>query len=83
MVRWYDRISAELGNRFQDACETQLDEIDRRSASFPVAYADVRFARIPRFPYLVVFREIGQAVRVLGLFHAASDPAKWRQRSDD
>ena len=80
-IHWYDEISADLGIRFRRRIGTQLDEITQRPASFPVAFGDVRFARIPHFPYLVIFREIGPIVRVLGLFHAASDPAKWRQRA--
>ena len=77
-IRWYDEISTGLGNRFRRRIDTRLDEITQHPESFPVAFGDVRFARIPRFPHLVIFREIGPIVRVLGLFHAASDPAKWR-----
>ena len=80
-IRWYDEISADLANRFRTRIDTQLDEITQRPESFPLAFGDVRFARIRRFPYLVIFREFGTIVRVLGLFHTASDPAKWRQRA--
>ena len=80
-IRWYDDISGDLGNRFRRRVDTQLDEITQRPESFPLAFGDVRLARIPRSSYLVIFREIGPIVRVLGLFHAASDPAKWRQRA--
>ena len=82
-IGWYDEISGDLSNRFRRRIDTQLDEITQRPESFPVAFGDVRFARIPRFPYLVIFREIGSIVRVLGLFHAASDPVKWRHRALD
>lgn len=44
--RWYDEISAELGNRFRMRIDAQLDEITQRPESFPVAFGDVRFARI-------------------------------------
>ena len=82
-IRWYDEISVELGNRFRMRIDTQFDDISSRPESFPLAFDDVRFARIPRFPYLVIYREIGPVVRVLGLFHAASDPAKWRSRASE
>jgi hypothetical protein len=82
-IRWYDGISGDLGDRFRSGIDTQFDEISRRPRSFRNAFGDVRFARISRFPYLLIFRELGPIVRVLGLFHAASDPAKWRERASE
>mgnify|MGYP006928159591 CR=1 FL=1 len=40
----------------------------------------LRAARVNRFPYLIVFEHTQTATEVLGVFHAASDPNKWRTR---
>ena len=34
-----------------------------------------------KFPYLVLFRVRPNAVHVVGLFHSATDPKKWRRRA--
>lgn len=80
-IQWYDDISVGLGNRFRELVDTRFDEIAEHPERFPRAFGDVRFARIPRFPYLVLFREVSEVVFVLGVFHGASDPKKWRRRS--
>jgi plasmid stabilization system protein ParE len=79
-IRWYDDISVELGNRFRDAVDAQFDGIAAHPERFPRAFDDVRFARTLKFPYLVLFREVPGLIRVLGVFHGASDPTKWRLR---
>jgi hypothetical protein len=79
-IDWYDRISFPLGNRFRAAVRAQFREIAAEPQRFGFAFDDVRFARLARFPYVVLFREVNQVVMVLGVLHASSDPRKWRQR---
>jgi len=79
-INWYDEISVELANRFRGSVESCLDKVDAHPEAFAVAFDDVRFARIERFPYLILFREDRDTVHVLGVFHSASDMEKWRHR---
>lgn len=80
-IHWYDDISPRLGKRFREMVDARFDDIESRPERFPQAFDDFRFARVRRFPYLILFRQTAQAVTVLGVFHGASDPQKWRQRS--
>lgn len=80
---WYDEIGVELGNRFRERVDARFDEVAEHSAQFARAFDDVRFARVERFPYLVLFREFAGVVSILGVFHGASDPKKWRRRARD
>ena len=84
-IRWYDDIASRLGNRFRDLVDARFDDISERPEAFAFAFDDIRFTRIQRFPYIVLFRESGSGdvIHVLGVFHGASDPAKWRQRASD
>jgi hypothetical protein len=82
-ISWYDEISIELGNRFRSQVNAPFDEIALRPTFFAFAFANVRFAIVRRFPYLVLFREMGEVILVLGIFHSASDPAKWQKRAAD
>jgi len=80
-IRWYDDISVELGNRFRKSVDGRFDAITQRPESFAFAFEEVRFIRLRRFPYLVLFRLHQNAIHVLGIFHSASDPERWRQRA--
>ena len=82
-VAWYELRSAGLGDRFRAAVDSRFDDIVESPELFPPAFGDVdfRFARIKRFPYLVLYRLRQDCIHVLGVFHSASDPAKWRRRA--
>ncbi len=80
-TRWYDDISIDLGNRFRSHVNARFDDVAERPETFAVVFDDVHLARIQRFPYLVLFRTVGDSIHLLGVFHSASDPAKWRQRA--
>ena len=80
-IDWYEERSAGLGQRFRSAVDARFDGIAGAPEIFPRAFDDLdyRFARIPKFPYLVLYRVRAEFVNVLGVFHSASDPAKWRR----
>ena len=80
-IAWYDEISVGLGNRFRARTDSRFDDILANPKFFGRAFDDVRFARVRRFPYVILFRVVGETVFVLGVFHAASDPEKWRRRA--
>ena len=84
-IAWYEERSFGLGNRFRATVDARFDDILKAPELFPRAFDDVdfRFARLPRFPYLVLYRIERDTVFVLGVFHSASDPAKWRRRAAD
>ena len=78
MVR---RDFCDLGNRFRSQVNARFDDIAERPEAFAIAFDDIHFARTHRFPYLLLFRDLGDVIHVLGVFHGASDPARWRQRA--
>ena len=82
-IAWYDERSVGLGDRFRAAVDARFDDILETPELFPRAFDDLdfRFVRVLRFPYLVLYRIQKDAVFVLGVFHSASDPAKWRRRA--
>jgi hypothetical protein len=82
-IAWYDKRSPGLGNRFRAAVDARLDDILESAEIFPRAFDDLdfRFVRIPHFPYLILYRIRKDIISVLGVFHTASDPAKWRSRA--
>lgn len=77
---WYDNISTELGNRFRVAVDSRFNDIEIRPESFGMIDPPWRVARVERFPYLIIFEYSARAIEVVGVFHSASDPNKWRGR---
>ncbi len=83
-IDWYEGRSVGLGDRFRLAVDARFDDIVASPEMYPRAFddAEYRFARISKFPYLVLFRVRPSAVHVVGLFHSATDPQKWRRRAN-
>lgn len=80
-IDWYNEISHELGDRFRAAVDGRLDDIVDHPNAFAVAFDHRQFARLKRFPYVIVFRVRDSVVHILGVFHGATDPETWRARS--
>ena len=79
-ANWYDDISPELGNRFRSSVDARFDVVELRPESFAMVDPPLHAARVNRFPSLIVFEYSPTATEILGVFHAASDPNKWRGR---
>ena len=77
---WYDKISVELGNRFRASVDSRFDAVESDPDSFGIVDSPLRAAMVNRFPYLIVFEHTQTVTEILGVFHFASDPAKWRGR---
>ena len=82
-IAWYEERSVGLGDRFRAAVDARFGDILKTPELFARAFDDVdfRFVRVRRFPYLVLYRIREDIVYVLGVFHSASDPDKWRRRA--
>lgn len=77
---WYERQAPGLGARFRAELGFQLDRVARSPFHFPEVLADVRRARLQRFPYGLFFRAIDEEIFVIACFHSSRDPLVWRAR---
>jgi plasmid stabilization system protein ParE len=80
-IDYYDEISPLLGDRFRKMVDGSYDLIESHPEMFPLVFDDVRFAKVRRFPYLILFRQRHATIMVLGVFHGASDPERWHARA--
>ena len=80
---YYLRRSESLGEAFRINVEEKIADVIGSPSLYGVAFDSVRFARIRRFPYLVIFEQDESELRIYGVFHSASDPVSWRERADD
>lgn len=77
---WYERRSVGLGAAFAGEVDRQLQRVASAHSEFPVIVADVRRARLRRFPYSLLFRVEADEAFVLACFHASRDPRVWQAR---
>ena len=85
---WYESRQTGLAAKFLDEFERTLVLIAARPASFPRLLdmppdLDIRRALLPRFPYALVFMELGGEVRVLAVAHVKRQPGYWLNRVQD
>lgn len=79
-VDWYEERRAGLGARFTLAVDAVLDRIAKNPKIHAVILDDARKAVVRGFPYCVYYREEGENVVVLAVFHTSRDPAEWQRR---
>jgi toxin ParE1/3/4 len=72
---WYEKEAIGLG-----ALDRQAQRILANPLQFPLMMADVRRARLRRFPYGLFFRPFADAIYVIACFHSSRDPAIWQSR---
>ncbi len=77
---WYRREGAVLAASFREELDRQLARVLRRPVQFPFARADVRRAKLRRFPYNLLFRAMSDGIYVIACFHSSRDPDIWQRR---
>jgi plasmid stabilization system protein ParE len=84
---WYMAQRSGLEVEFLSEVERLLPLIETSPASFPRLLdlpADllIRRALLPRFPYSLIFIDLGAEVRVLAVAHGKRRPGYWLNRVD-
>ena len=77
---WYDRRSQGLGDAFIDLVRQTTGDVISDPERFAVSPSGCRYARVSRFPYVVLFDLTHQELNLLGVLHTARSMEKWRER---
>jgi toxin ParE1/3/4 len=80
-VDWYERRRRGLGSRFFAQVQAAFNRIAANPQMHAPVYGPVRKARVPRYPYIVVYREEPGEVVVISVFHTSRDPSIWQSRA--
>jgi toxin ParE1/3/4 len=83
--RWYEARRAHLGIEFFDAVDATIDQIGAMPHAGPrirrlPADLAVRRRAVTRFPYHVVYLEMGTHIRILAIAHDRRKPGYWKDR---
>ena len=77
---WYRREGPALAASLREELDRQLACVLRRPTQFPFARADVRRAKLRRFPYSLLFHVMPDGIYVIACFHSSRDPDMWQRR---
>ncbi len=80
---WYDQRSPGLGGAFTNIVRSTVEKVIGDPGRFALAKIGCRYARVLRFPYIVLFDVVDDELLVLALLHTARSDKKWRERLDD
>ncbi len=79
--KWYADRTAEAADNFRIAVDRAVSRISSQSESLPKLGPVYRFARVRRFPYVLIFRERSpESVMVMAVAHTSRRPGYWRGR---
>jgi toxin ParE1/3/4 len=70
----------ELARDFLHAFRATKDAVARQPDRFSFVEKPVRRARIPGFPYRIVYDELQDCIQVLAVMHSSREPGYWKTR---
>lgn len=76
---WYDARSLGLGDAFVQNVRKTVDSIINDPTRFAEPFSGLRYQRIHRFPYIVLFTVTDIEVLLLGTLHTARSIEKWKK----
>ena len=79
---WYESHAEGLGLRFVDCVDALMQRIEELPEGFPKWDVDPRFRRtvVPRFPYVIFYRQLAESVEIVAVAHSAREPGYWLGR---
>ncbi|MGW8256630.1 MAG: type II toxin-antitoxin system RelE/ParE family toxin [Thermoguttaceae bacterium] len=78
---WYRARSVEVAQRFAMAVDRAVDRIAADADALPVLLGAYRYARVVRFPYVLVFRRLEtNEVMTFAVAHTSRRSGYWRRR---
>jgi plasmid stabilization system protein ParE len=79
-TNWYEEKRANLGRTFVAGIREVLNQIAAEPQRHAAVYLDIRKALVPKFPYVILYREEPNEIVVISVFHTSRDPSLWKTR---
>jgi toxin ParE1/3/4 len=79
-ARFYEFQLSGLGQRFLDAIERAIGDVEQNPRRWPVITRQVRRRLVGRFPYGVLYRIAGGNLVVVAVMHLHRHPHYWTKR---
>jgi plasmid stabilization system protein ParE len=79
-LTWYIERSVQAAERFEAEFQNALQSIAADPQRFPRCGDNLRYASLRRYPFQVIFRELGNHLLIIAVAHAKRDPEYWSGR---
>ena len=79
-IRHFDLISTALGERFRNTMREKLAFIAENPEAYAKLSGEIRGARLPRFPYVILYTWERDRVYFISLVLGSSDRKTWFDR---
>lgn len=79
-ARWYRERSPRAAARFVDEVSRAIDKILDAPLRWPRGPHDTRKAKLPCFPFAVIYRGSDELIQILAVAHGRRRPGYWRSR---
>lgn len=78
--RWYRKRSRMAATRFVEEFKLTCRKILRVPERWPESSKGTRRAKLPCFPFFLVYRVVGAKVEVIAVAHGHRRPEYWKDR---
>ncbi|MDD2879113.1 MAG: type II toxin-antitoxin system RelE/ParE family toxin [Rhodoferax sp.] len=78
--QWYETQSGGLGDRFLGEVVHAFELIRQFPSAWHPLSANTRRCRLKRFPYGVIYAQVGDDIVVVGIAHLHREPNYWSER---
>lgn len=79
-ARWYRERSPRAAERFVAEIIGVIRKILAAPQRWPLAARDTRKAKLPCFPFIIIYRESKDAIQILAIAHGRRRPGYWKAR---
>lgn len=79
-ISWYEEQCEGLGVEFLRAMESLMVGLRRLPERYPIVARRTRRARLPRFPYALLFVVEQGRILITAVLHGSRDPVRWSDR---
>ena len=79
-ARWYGQRSLRAASRFVDEINQVIERILESPERWPRGARGTRKAKLPCFPFIVVYRRAEEMIQILAVAHGRRRPGYWKTR---
>jgi plasmid stabilization system protein ParE len=78
--RWYHDRNETAAQTFLIELDRAVELISTNPISWPIHLYGTRRFLLRRFPFAVVYREIGETIQIVAVAHGRRKPGYWKER---
>jgi len=81
-ANWYDEREPGLGVEFVRAIREAIGSLSLNPLAHRLRRRNVRWFRLQRFPYRIVYQVKGSLVIIIAVLHSARHERSWKERAE-